>query len=453
MLGPIACLILGVGLVLFFLLYLRSHPFLALIISALACAFASDQISLSESVPTVAEGFASLMGKIGILLVLASIIGKCLVESGSADRIIRTFSKVFGEAREHFSFLASGFVLSMPVFFDTVFYLLAPLVRAAYARKKRDYALMICAAAAGGAVTHALVPPTPGPVVVAEALNVSLGLTFLVGVLVSIVPAIVGGVFYANFLNRRLVIHPQAVYGVTAEEMEAAAQRPDSELPSFLASISPVVLPVGLISISTLVTVLGPGTTLDRMFSILGDKDVAFFLGAFISIWLVVSVKGTKLKDISAMLEPAIASGTTIAFITCAGGAFGQVLTRSGVGDVISTAAQEWGMSLLTLAFILAALIRIAQGSATVAMITTAGIIGPALATVQLPYHPVYLVGMIGFGATTTPWMNDSGFWIVCKMAGLTESETLKTWTVLLTVIALAGFLWISFLCRVMPLV
>jgi len=453
MVGPIPCLLLGIGLILFFLLYWRLHPFLALISTAFICALLSDQIPLLEVIPTVTGGFANLMGRIGILLVLASIIGKCLVDSGAATRIIRSFSNAFGEGREEYSFLGSSFVLSMPVFFDTVFYLLAPLVRAAYARKKRDYVLMICAAAAGGAVTHALVPPTPGPIVVAQTLDISLGLTFLVGTLASIVPAMVGGIWYANFLNRRMVIVPQEVYGASIEELEEVALQTDEELPSLWASLTPVVLPVAMISLVTVATVVVGDAGVPPFIQLIGDKDVAFLVGAAAAVLLVAVHNRMRLRKVFKTLEPALASGTVIAFITCAGGAFGKVLTESGVGQVIADASRDWGMSLLTLAFITAALIRVAQGSATVAMITTAGIIAPAISATELAYHPVYLVGMIGFGATTTPWMNDSGFWIVCKMAGLTEAETVKVWTILLTIVAFTGFGWIWLLSKVLPLV
>jgi len=453
MIGPIGSLLLGIGLIFLLLLYFRFHPFLALVIAAFAVSFSSNRIPLEDAITTVTSGFANLMGKIGILLILAAIVGKCLVDSGAADRIVRSFSRAFGENREQYSFLASGFVLSMPVFFDTVFYLLAPLARAAYARRKRDYALMICAVAAGGAVTHALVPPTPGPVVVAEALGVSLGITFLVGVLAAVVPSVVGGVFYANYLNRRIEIKPQEIYGVSEEELEKLALRPDSELPSLGWAMTPILLPIALITISTLAEVLTDSPRLLLYLSVAGDKDVAFLVGASFAVRLVVAQKRLRLREVFKTLDPAVRSGAVIAFITCAGGAFGSVLTAAGVGDVIAETAKDWGMSLLVLAFIVAALLRIAQGSATVAMITTAGIIGPAMVGSQMAYHPVYLVAMIGFGATTTPWMNDSGFWIVGRMGGLSESETVKVWTILLTVLAVSGFVWVLLLSSILPLV
>ncbi len=451
--GPLGVLILGVVLILGLLLYFRLHPFLALLVSALACAAASGNIPWERVLPTVSGGFADLMGRIGILLVLASIVGRCLVDSGAADKIIRSFVRLFGEGREHYSFLASGFVLSMPVFFDMVFYLLAPLVRAAYARRRRDYALMICAAAAGGAITHALVPPTPGPILVSEALDVPIGLTVGMGTLLALVPAVIGGVFYANFINRRLNIVPREVYGESIEHLERQVRRPESELPSLAASLAPVVIPVGLIALSTAgPLLLGQDSPLARTLTLVGDKDLAFLLGAGLGIWLVASRPGVRLREVTSSLEPAVVSGTGIAFITCAGGSFGRVLTDSGVGGLIASAAQDWGLSLMLLSFLCAALIRVAQGSATVAMVTTAGIVAPTLAVADPGFHPVYLVAVIGYGATTTSWMNDSGFWIVCKMAGLSESETLKTWTVLLTVVALSGFLWVRLVSWVFPL-
>jgi GntP family gluconate:H+ symporter len=272
------------------------------------------------------------------------------------------------------------------------------------------------------------------------------------GIVISSVPAIVGGVWYAAFINRRLNIEPQPVYGISQEEMERNAKRKDSELPSFVQSITPVLLPVFLISASTLASVLPLPDRMMQVWSILGDKDIAFLLGTALAVRLVVKQRSISIRKVFGLLEPAIASGAGIAFITCSGGAFGRALTESGVGILIADAAKDWGISFLLLAFVTALLIRVAQGSATVAMITTAGIIAPAISSTELSYHPVYLVSIIGFGATACSWMNDSGFWIVCKMGGLTETETLKTWTVLLTIIAIVGFIWASTLAFFFPL-
>ncbi len=451
MLGPVGCLFVGMGLILFLLLYLKLHPFLSLIISALLVAAVSDRIPVTEVLGTVVSGFAGMMGQIGILLVMASIIGKCMVESGAADRIIRSLSRLFGSSREEYAFLSSSFFLSMPVFFDTVFYLLAPLVRIAYARRKRDYVLLICAATAGGAVTHALVPPTPGPIIVSQTLGVSLASTFLVGILVSIVPAFVCGILYARFMNKRMTVEPLPFYGMTSEELEELAARDEKTLPSLFLSLLPIILPIFLIAVSTIAVMMELSGSVSDLVNVIGDKDTAFLLGAVSAVIVVAWQKRSRLQDVFRSLEPAITEGTVIAFVVGGGGAFGKALADSGVGELIATAASDWGFSLLFLSFLTAALIRIAQGSSTVAMITTAGIVAPALALVDLPFHPAYLVGAIGFGASTTSWMNDSGFWIVSRLGGLTEAETLKIWTVELTLIAITGFAWVWILTKILP--
>jgi len=451
MLGPVGCLLVGMALIIVLLLYFKLHPFLSLIVSALVVASLSDRIPLSEVIGTISGGFAGMMGSIGILLVLASIIGKCLVESGAADRIIRSLSRLFGSSREEYAFLSSSFFLSMPVFFDTVFYLLAPLVRIAYARRKRDYVLLLCAATAGGAVTHALVPPTPGPIIVSQTLGVSLSSTFLIGLLVSIVPAFVCGVMYARFMNKRIHVDPLPFYGMTNEELEELAAKDDDTLPSLFLSLLPIVIPIFLIAVSTIAEMVNVFGGLKELVMVIGDKDTAFLLGAASAVMVVVWQKKTSFKEVFKSLEPAITEGTVIAFVVGGGGAFGKALADSGVGGLIATAASDWGFSLLFLSFLTAALIRIAQGSSTVAMITTAGIVAPALGMVELPFHPAYLVGAIGFGASTTSWMNDSGFWIVSRLGGLTESETLKIWTVQLTLIAITGFAWVWVLTKILP--
>ncbi|MFB3788275.1 MAG: GntP family permease [bacterium] len=489
MLGPLPCLVIGIASILVLMLYFRFHAFLALISAAIITAVLSDRIPIENSLPLVAAEFGNMMANIGILLVMAAIIGKCLMDSGAADRIVRAFTRLFGAGREHYSLLASGFVLSIPVFFDTVFYLLAPLARAVFARRKTQYVLIICATAAGGALTHALVPPTPGPLIVTEQLAqyvpVTIGMSVLVGILVAAVPAIVGGVFYANWIDRRLVVTPKDALGVSQKELEATALKPDHELPGLTASLVPFMLPVILLAGTSIALPYIPKdwqaaaqpamrtpavadsaaaeaapapvdsqkVLIMKALKLFGDKNLSFFLGAVIAIRLLIRQKKLNYPKTMELLEPAIASGAMIAFITCAGGSFGKVLAASGVGDVIGHAAREWGLSMLLFAFLTSSLIRIAQGSATVAMITTAGIIGPTLPQIALPYHPVYLIMAIGFGASGYSWMNDSGFWIFGQLTGLSEAETLKTWTAMLTLMAFVGMVWVYVLTKILPLV
>lgn len=451
MFGPLPCLIVGVGLILFLILVLRFHAFLALTLSAVAIALLSDRVPAAGAIPFVAEQFGVMMGKIGLLLALAAIIGKCLMDSGAADRVVRAFNRLFGAGREEYSLFASGFVLSIPVFFDTVFYLLAPVARAAYARRKRDYVLLVLATAAGAAVTHGVIPPTPGPILVAETLNVSILRTIFVGVIASLVPTLAGGLFYAYWINRRLDAHPTDTIGVTQAELEAIANKSDAELPSLFASLIPFVLPVVLLTVSSIYA-LANSENAGGFMAVLGDKNFAFLIGAFFGIYLLYSQNRLTLGQTFKALESAIASGAVIAFITSAGGAFGMALAQAGIGDLIKESAQTWGIPYLLLAFLTAMLIRVAQGSATVAMTAAVGIIAPSIQGVDLGFHPVYLVPAIGFGATACSWMNDSGFWVFGQMTGLNEAETLKTWSVSLTLMGVLGFLWVCLLTVIMPM-
>lgn len=473
--SPLICLIAGVGCILFLILFLRVHAFVALITSALLVAFLSDKIALTAAIPLVTAKFGEMMAGLGILLVLASIIGKAIMDSGAADRIVRAFTRVFGAGNEKYALLFSGFVLAIPVFFDTVYYLLAPLGRAVYIRTKKNYVLIIACVAGGGVITHALVPPTPGPIIVSEMLNVSVGFTMLIGLLASIVPMFVG-VGYAAIVNRFMQITPSEVSGVTDAEIESMAAKPDNELPALWFSLVPFILPVFLLAgysfldlfTAEMVQSLWMTWTgseamaqfcanahakLHLTFSIIGDKNVAFFFGAAFAVYLVVSSLKITFKDTFERFEPAITSGAVIAFITCAGGAFGKTLEAAGIGDYIKLQAETWGISIFVLAYLTATLIRIAQGSATAAMIITAGIIGSIIPTIDLPYHPVYLICIIGFGATGFSWMNDSGFWIFCRMSGITVKQTLIIWTGMLTVISISGFGWVYLLTKILPLV
>lgn len=452
MLGPLACLITGTTLIVLFIIYLRIHAFLALILTSLIVAFLSDRIPADLAIHAVTNEFGRMMSSIGLLLVFAAIIGKCIMESGAAERIVRGFNRLFGEGREDYSLLGSAFVISIPVFFDAVFYLLAPLARIIYSRRKRDYVKILLMIAAGGTLTHSLVPPTPGPTLVSEALRVPLITTMLIGSIAAILPIIFGGILYVNWINKRMPIVPSG-WGAAEEDIIQTINKSDSELPSLSFSLTPFMLPVFLLALSSLLTFLSESRSMEIVAKLSGDKNLVFFIGTLIALALLQTQKKYDHRQLYEAVQPAILSGAVIAFITCAGGAFGNILAAAGIGELISATATNWNVPLILLAYLTAVLIRIAQGSATVAMITTAGIVAGSLETVTIAYHPVYLVCAIGFGATGYSWMNDSGFWIFSKLSGLTEMETLKTWTVLKSILSIVGFLWLCFLCRLIPLV
>ena len=459
---PFLILLIGIAFVVVTIVILRVHAFLALIVAAVLLGVLSPHplVENSESplavqaVNTAIGDLGDFVGKIGVVIALASIIGKCLMDSGAADMITRRLLAFFGVKRAPLALLGSGYVLSIPVFFDTVFYLLVPLAKAFRLRTGRDYVFYVMAIGAGGAATHSLVAPTPGPLMMADNLEIDLGVTIVVGLLYSFPPAIIGGWFYARWVSNRLDIPLRDSTGFSTAELEQIINREDSELPPLSLSLLPIALPVLLIASHTVVSTIGASRTVLGIFEFLGDKNFALFASALVAMYLLVRQKRLTLEDLRHALEPALASGGIIILITAAGGAFGKMINHVGVGEAIKTQVPQdvSGTVLILLAFGIAAIMKIAQGSGTVSLITTSAMMFSVIQGQDLPFHPVYIFLAIGFGSMFISWMNDSGFWVVSQMSGFTERETLKIWTPLLAIIAIVGLIEILVLSFVLPL-
>jgi GntP family gluconate:H+ symporter len=458
--GPLVILAIGIAIVIGMIVALRVNAFLALITAAMVVSLLAPG-DLSEKISRVATEFGTTAGKIGVVIAMAAIIGKCLIDSGAADRVVRLFVGLLGEKRCAISLMSSGFVLSIPVFFDTVFYLLLPLARSMHRRTKRSYLLLILAMGAGASITHSLVPPTPGPLIIAGTLGIDLGMMILVGLLCAVPTAFVI-YFFVGWLSKRIDIPMRPLEG-TGPEPEPL---PDEHLPALLPSILPIILPVLMISMHTVVSTLAKGadegTTIrkiEAVTAILGNANLAMLLSAAIALYVLWSQRRPTREQFSRTVESSLMSGGIIILITSAGGAFGAMLKQAQVAEAIQQlmagdAGQLGGIKLLFMAFFVATLLKFAQGSSTVSMITTSGMLAGMISSPEaLGYHPVYLAAAIGFGAQCGNWMNDSGFWIFAKMGGLTEIETLKTWTVTVSSMAVIGLLITALFATVLPLI
>lgn len=376
----------------------------------------------------VATAFGSTAAKIGILIALAAIIGKCLLDSGAADRIVRSALKVVGEKGAPVAFIGSGFLLGVPVFFDTVFYLMIPLGKALRMRTGRNYLLYVLTIVAGATMAHSLVPPTPGPLFVAEELKVDLGLMIIAGSIVGLFTA-TAGFLWASFINRRAEVPLRDSPDFSLEEIEAISRRDASELPSLFVSLLPIVLPVLLIAGNTIVRsfeLLGDSSPFLPIAATLGNKNIALIIATAIALATLVYQKKASLKSLSDSIQGALASGGVIILITCGGGAFGGMLQQTGVAGLIRDLPSYSPQVIVVLAFLITTAVRSAQGSATVAMITAVGILAGFASSDSLGCHPVYLALAIGCGSKPIAWMNDSGFWVICKMSGMTEAEGLR---------------------------
>ncbi|EAQ81715.1 GntP family permease [Blastopirellula marina] len=407
------------------------------------------RLAKTSPINRVANALGETFGKIGLLIAMASIIGQCLLASGAAERIVQGIRQAMGEKWTALAFVVSSFVLAIPVFFDTVFFLMLPLAQAMARKTGRDYLKYVMSIIVGGSLAHSLVPPTPGPLFVATELNVSIGAMAIGGIGVGIW-GVIAGYFYMLWANRRWQI-PLRLDPPEAAPHESANldQQRESQLPSFGFSILPVVVPIFLLGMKTVSQTWLSGFDAPWMpfwnstISFFGDKNIAISLGAVLALLTLLGKPQMTWAGLSKSVQKALSEGGVVVLITCAGGAFGEMIRQTNVGATIahSLPASVGGTGLLITAFLVTVIIRVIQGSATVAMIAAIGIVVPVATQIGLPFHPVYLALAIGCGSKPLPWMNDSGFWVISRMSGFTEQETLKTFSVLLTIMGVVSFL------------
>jgi GntP family gluconate:H+ symporter len=457
---PLVILLVSLVFVVVAISYLRIHAFLALIAAAILAGVLAKHLPdegntvaqhCVRAVELTTSEFGRTAAAVGISIALACVIAVCVMESGAADKVVRRFLAIFGEHRAGIALLVSTYVLSIPIFFDTMFLLMLPLAMTLAMRTGKDYLLYVLAICCGGVITHSMTVPHPGPMAMVDNLKVDVGLSIFAGLAVGIVPAI-GGWFVSKWLNRRLNFELRETPGFPWKDLQRTIEKPESELPGFFISIFPVLLPIVLIGGASLAKVVAGNNPALNMMEFIGNKNVALLLGAVAAVIILARVKKFSLRQIAELLDPPLQTSGAAILITSAGGAFGLMLKNAGVGDVIQGLAKAHHVNLVVLSFAIALVIRIAQGSATIAMLTTTAIVYPLMADGSLPFHPIYIFLSTGFGAMGVSWMNDSGFWIVSKLTGFTERETLASWTVLLAAISLIGFITTLALSAVLPL-
>jgi GntP family gluconate:H+ symporter len=446
---PFAVLLLSVVMVVTLITRWRFHPFVALMLSAIFVGLLSPALPPvpgQNPMVTVIElpmaEFGIMAGKIAWVIALAAVIGTAMMASGAAEQIVNWLLKTLGEKQAAIALIISGFILSIPVFFDTVFFLLIPLGITLALKTGKDFVLYVVATAGGAAISHSIVPPTPGPLIMAETLGIELGTVILAGIVTGIIPSIVVlGV--AKWLNKKLTIPVRIV-----NEQVTSIPNP----PSLALSVLPIIVPLLMISFASIVEAFNGD--LPGWIAFQGNKNIAMGVGTLLALFIWAKAQKLGSKDLWEAIAKPLEIGGVIILITSAGGAYGAMIQHSGIGNAISIATQKFNVHYILLAWIIAAVMKTAQGSGTVSMITSAAImaalIGPEY---NLPYHPVYILLSIGFGSMFIAWMNDSGFWVVARMSGFTEKEGLQTWTFLLATIALVGLLQVMLLSWLLPLV
>ena len=462
--NPLLLLCAGMAIVVGGILALRMHAFLALILGAFAVALLTPEAALRShaearvakaemtekaakkfiaqpAAARVAGEFGKTCTNLGILIAMATIIGDAMLLSGAAEAIAVAMLRCFGAARAQWAFFTTSFVLCMPVMLDTVMYLLAPLFKAVARRTGRDYLLLVMCTVAGGTITHSLVPPTPGPLFVAGELGVPLGLMIGMGSAIGLGAALVG-VAFARWSCRHHTLEVPVEEGI--------APPADRVLPPLWLALIPVFLPITLIGLDASFSagLEVQGGWLAWLVKTIGDKDMALTLGALAALAPLAGRRGEGAKAV----KSAVSEGAVILLLIAAGGSFGGVLQQTGIAGELAGHFQGIHAFALPAVFLVTALVRTAQGSATVAMITAAPI-AKALLAGGAPIHPVYFALAIGCGSKPFPWMNDAGFWIISRLSGLRESETLRTISPMMTIQGVAGLVLTMLVAWAWPMV
>ncbi|MEB3370661.1 GntP family permease [Saccharopolyspora mangrovi] len=437
----------GIAVLLVMIIRFRIEPFIALLVSGLLIALAAG-LPVEDVVGTAQKssdsllegGFASILGHITAIIGLGTILGSMLEASGGAQLLTRKLLAAFGENRAPLAMGLSGLVFGIPVFFDIGIFVLAPLVYVVARQGKRSILLYCLPLVAGLSMTHAFLPPHPGPVVAAGLLGVDLGWIILMGLVCGLPAFVVAGLLYPVWIGKRIDLPVPADMLATADEL--AAKREGQRDPSLAVVALIIGLPMVLILGATFGSITLPeGSAVLSVLTFLGNPTVALTIAVLLSFWLLGTRRGMTGRDLSELTSGALRPLGMLLLVVGAGGFFGKVLAETGVGDALAGSLQGVGLPMIVSAYVISSGLRIAQGSATVAIVTTGGIVAPLVGSAGLSQAQLALIAVaIAAGSIIASHVNDGGFWIISRYFGIPVADMLKTWTVLETLLSLVAF-------------
>lgn len=428
--------VVGIAILLILILYFKIQAFLALLIASIVVGLMAGMPPL-EIVNSVQVGMAGTLGFIAIVVGLGAMFGAILEHSGGVQSLASFILKKTGEKRAPWALMATGFMVAIPVFFDVGFVILVPVVYALQKKTGKSLLLYGIPLLAGLAITHSFIPPTPGPVAVADILGADLGWVILVGVLAGIPAAIISGPLFAKYIATKIhVLTPSFIEAETVPD-----KLPSPGLIAGLVGLPLVLILFNTVLNSPLAADFPLSDSLKDWLGMLGHPFIALII-ANLFAWYFLGIRwGFSKNQLLEISSKSLAPAGLIILITGAGGVFKQILTETGAGEMLAETMTEYGFSALVFAFLTAAAIRVMQGSSTVAMITAAGMTASFVEGGAFSdFQKALLVITIASGATVLSHVNDSGFWLVSRYFGINERETLKSWTVMETLIGLTGF-------------
>ena len=426
--------IIGLAILLVLIIKFKVHAMLSILIGAVAIGLIAG-MPFDEIVTAVDDGIGNTLKGIALLVGLGSMFGAILEASGGAQTLAVTMVKRFGDEKAAWALGITGLVISIPVFFDAGLIILIPLAFSLAKKTNKSSLFYAIPLLAGLAVGHAFIPPTPGPVLVATMLNVELGWVILVGIICGFFAMIVAGPVWGSICGKKYFVPiPEQV--ANQEEMD------ESKLPGFATVGTIIMIPLVLIILKSVAGVVPALQGVQPVLNFLGQPFVALLLATLAAMFLLGTRHGYTLPELEKILTKSLEPTGLILLVTACGGVLRYILQYSGLGEVIGNAVASVNLPIVIVAFLVAALVRICVGSATVAMTMAAGIIAamPEVAGLS-PMYLACVVAAVAGGATVCSHFNDSGFWLVRSLLGLDEKTTLKTWTIMETLVGGTGFI------------
>lgn len=430
--------LLGIAILLFLILRLKIQAFLSLLVVCILVGIMAG-MPAGDIMDTMREGMGSTLGFVATVVGLGALFGGILEQSGGATGLARFMLKKTGEKNASWAMMLTGFLIAIPVFFDVAFIILVPVAYALSRSTGKSLLLYALPLLAGLAITHAFIPPTPGPIAVSEILGADLGWVILFGLITGLPTAVISGPFFARYISKKIFVEPQS-YTHTEGNEEF-----DPPSPGLILGI--IFVPILLILSNTIInSPFLEGAAISKsvreIIALVGHPFTALIIANLLA-WYFIGIRRGMGRDFLLKISTkSFESAGIIILLTGAGGAFKQILIATGAGDMIAESMNTDFFSPLIFGFIIAALVRVLQGSATVAMITAAGITAPVLSAgdYSIPEISVIVIA-IAAGASTFSHVNDSGFWLVGKYLGLSEKQTFKTWTIMTGLISVTGLL------------
>lgn len=425
--------LVGLALLLVLIIKFKIHAMISILIGAITIGLVAG-MPFSEIVLAVNDGIGNTLKGIALLVGLGSMFGAILEASGGAQTLAVTMVRKFGDEKAAWALGLTGLVIAMPVFFDAGLIILIPLAFSLAKKTKRSTLFYVIPLLAGLAVGHAFIPPTPGPVLVATMLNVDLGWVILVGILCGTVAMIVAGPIWGSICGKKYMV-PVPEHVANQEDFD------ESKLPKFGTIVLIILIPLVLIILKSLAGVVPAMAPVASIFTFLGEPFVALLIATVVAMFVLGTKHGYSLEELEKIMTRSLEPTGLILLVTACGGVLRYVLQYSGLGDLIGNAVASINMPIVVVAFVVAALVRICVGSSTVAMTMAAGIIAamPGIADLS-PLYLACTVAAVAGGATVCSHFNDSGFWLVKSLVGIDEKTTLKTWTIMETLVGVTGF-------------